>query len=88
MHVVYEPENLIEAHLIKGLLEQAGIDAFVRGEYLSGAIGELPAMGLIAVMVADEDLGAARDVIADWRSAAPDIPGEDNPPPDKDFFVA
>ena len=88
MRVVYEPENLIEAHLVKGLLAQAGIDAFVQGEYLSGAIGELPAMGLIAVMVADEDVAAARAVIVDWQNAAPEMPDDDNPSPDKGFFVA
>ena len=88
MRVVYEPENLIEAHLVKGLLAQAGIDAFVRGEYLSGAIGELHAMGLIAVMVADEDVAAARAVIVDWQNAAPEMPDDDNPSPDKGFFVA
>ncbi len=85
MQVAYEAENLIDAHLIKGLLAQEGIDAFVRGEYLSGAIGELPAVGLVAVMVADEDLAAAREVIADWRQATPD---EGKSPPDEGFFIA
>ena len=88
MQVVYDAENLIDAHLIKGVLAQVGIDAFVRGEHLSGAIGELPAVGLVAVMVADGDLAAAREVIADWRQAAPDLPDEDKPLPDEGFFVA
>ncbi|MCX7555654.1 DUF2007 domain-containing protein [Xanthomonadaceae bacterium JHOS43] len=85
MHVAYEPENLIEAHLIKGLLAQAGIVAHIRGEYLTGAMGELPAMGLLAVMVDDDDADAARALIADWRAAAPDT---DNPLPDEGFFIA
>lgn len=88
MQVAYDAENLIDAHLIKGLLAQAGIEAFVRGQYLSGAIGELPAVGLMAVMVADEDLSAAREVIADWQQATPEMPDDDKSPPDQGFFVA
>lgn len=72
MQVVYEPENLIEAHLVKGLLGQAGIEAWVRGEHLVGAMGELPMIGLLAVMVPDEDAARARAVIADWTQAPPD----------------
>lgn len=88
MQVAYEAENLIDAHLVKGLLAQEGIEAFVRGQYLSGGMGELPAMGLVAVMVADEELAAARRVIADWRQAAPEMPDDDKSPPDQGFFVA
>ncbi|MEJ5207330.1 DUF2007 domain-containing protein [Denitratimonas sp. CY0512] len=75
MHVVYEPENLIEAHLLKGLLAQAGIAAHIRGEHLTGAMGELPALGLLAVMVVDEDADAARALIADWHAATPESGG-------------
>ena len=51
MHVVYEAANLIDAHLVRHALEAAGIPAFVRGEALLGAVGELPACGLVAVCV-------------------------------------
>lgn len=71
VQVAYEPGNLIEAHLVKGLLAQAGIESWVRGEHLVGAIGELPAIGLLAVMVADEDAEQARGVIEDWNHATP-----------------
>ena len=53
MRVVYEAENLIDAHLVKGMLEGAEIPVFVRGEYLTGALGDLPTMGLVAVCVSD-----------------------------------
>ncbi len=85
MRVAYEPLNLIEAHLAKGLLAQAGIDAWVRGEHLVGAIGELPAIGLLAVMVADADLERARAVIDDWNRAAPQ--GDAVPDPDGNFLA-
>lgn len=51
MRVVYEAENLIDAHLVRGALEEAGIPAWVRGEFLAGAMGELPVSGLVAVCV-------------------------------------
>ncbi|HEY2346987.1 MAG TPA: DUF2007 domain-containing protein [Xanthomonadaceae bacterium] len=53
MRVVYLPENLIDAHLVKGLLEQYGIPVYLRGEHLAGGIGELPVIGLYALCVPD-----------------------------------
>lgn len=39
---LYRASNTIEAHAIKGLLEQDGILVRVLGEALGGAVGELP----------------------------------------------
>lgn len=63
MRVVYEAENIIDAHLVKGLLEESGIPAWVRGEYLAGAVGELPMMGLVAVCVSETDVPQAEGVM-------------------------
>lgn len=63
MRIVYQAENVVDAHLVKGALESAGIPAHVAGEYLTGAIGELPAMGLVAVMVPEGLLPAALEVV-------------------------
>ena len=63
MRVVYEPENLIDAHLVKGVLEQAGIPVYLRGEYLVGGIGELPVSGLLALCVPDVFEDEARGVL-------------------------
>jgi putative signal transducing protein len=60
--IVYRAENIIDANLVKGALAQEGITAFVSGEYLTGAIGELPAWNLVAVMVADLDVERALPV--------------------------
>jgi hypothetical protein len=65
MRVVYEPENLIDAHLVKGVLEQAGIPVYLRGEYLVGGIGELPVSGLLALCVAEVFEDEARCVLAE-----------------------
>ncbi|MDQ3777112.1 MAG: DUF2007 domain-containing protein [Pseudomonadota bacterium] len=42
MKRVYTARHPIDAHLVRGLLEAAGIPAEVRGEVLFGARGELP----------------------------------------------
>ena len=63
MRVVYQAENVIDAHLVRGVLEQAGIPAWVRGEHLAGGIGQLPAIGLIDVCVPDAAGAEARGVV-------------------------
>lgn len=74
MHPVYEAEHLIDAHMARGCLLAAGIAAEVRGEALTGAMGELPVRGLITVWVPVRDLEAARRVIGEWLDdlSAPD----------------
>lgn len=74
MRVVYEAENVIDAHLVKGLLENAEIPAFVRGEYLVGAVGELPVMGLVAVLVPESQVEAAETLLREFRADAAEAP--------------
>ncbi|HMM56963.1 MAG: DUF2007 domain-containing protein [Xanthomonadales bacterium PRO7] len=62
MQIVYRAENIIDANLVKNALEAEGIPAFVGGQYLTGAIGELPPMPLVNVMVAEIDLPRARAI--------------------------
>lgn len=64
MRIIYRAENLIDAHLVRNVLEGAGIPAHVGGEYLTGAMGELPVMGLVTVMVAEHDVPVASDLVA------------------------
>lgn len=70
MKTVFEAKHTIEANLIRNLLEQEGIDAHISGEYLQGGMGELPAMGLVSVMVEDEDFPRAERIIRDWEQGA------------------
>ncbi|HTL14856.1 MAG TPA: DUF2007 domain-containing protein [Thermomonas sp.] len=60
MRTVYEAANLIDAHLVRQALEAEGIPAFVRGEALTGGIGELGVFGLVAVMVPEAAWPQAR----------------------------
>lgn len=71
MRSVYEAANLIDAHLVRQALEHAGIAAFVRGEALTGGMGELGVFGLLAVMVADDLWPEAREVVDALGFGAP-----------------
>ena len=62
MRIVYQAENIIDANLVKNALEQDGISAFVGGQYLTGAIGELPPIALVNVMVSEIDWPRARAI--------------------------
>ncbi|MCD7098178.1 DUF2007 domain-containing protein [Stenotrophomonas sp. MMGLT7] len=71
MKVAYRAENLIDAHLVKHALEDAGIPAFVFGESLLGGMGELPLFGVLRVCVADESLPAAEAAVRALDLAGP-----------------
>lgn len=63
MQIAYRANHLIDAHLAKHALEDAGITTFVFGEALLGAMGELPPFGVVQVCVADELLEKAQEVL-------------------------
>lgn len=84
MQAVYEPNNIIDAHLIKGLLESEGIQVYLRGEHLLGGMGELPAIGLLAIMVDEADWARARAIVKDWEMASFEI----DSPPDEGWIEA
>lgn len=62
MKVVYRAENIVDANLVKAALASEGVVAFVGGEHLIGAVGQLPARDLVVVMVADVDVERAAPV--------------------------
>jgi hypothetical protein len=83
MRVVYEAANVIDAHLVRQALEHAGLPAWVRGEALTGGMGELGVFGLVAVMVPDDCAISAREVVDALQLGEPlqaledegDVPG-------------
>ena len=64
MQLIYQTNNLFDAHLVKHALEDAGIPAFVFGESLLGAGGELPLFGLLRVCVPDSAKPEAEEIVA------------------------
>ena len=69
MKTVYRASNGIEAHLIKILLTGEGIESFISGDYLQGALGELPAIDAIQVQVNDRDYHMANTLIKQWETS-------------------
>ncbi len=71
MKKIYEAGNGVEAHMVLHMLEQQGIQGRIDGEYLAGGVGDLPAMGMVRVMVEESDAGRAREIIRDWERQQP-----------------
>ena len=71
MQRVYEPRDLLEAEMLSDMLAGEGVEAFLTGRHLVGAVGELPACGLLGLMVADEEADRARRLIAAYNGAEP-----------------
>ena len=71
MQIVYRAANLSDAHLLRQMMEAEGIPAFVQGEFLQGAVGELPANTEVFVRAPDEHVEAARAIVDDWERSEP-----------------
>jgi len=72
---IYSAASLPDAHLVRGLLGQAGIDATVFNENLQGGLGEIPfTHAYPEVWIVDErDLQRAREVIRQIERPAPGL---------------
>ena len=84
--IIYNAESLIDANLLLHRLQEVGIAARVNGGFLMGGVGELPAAGLVTVVVADADAEAALKVAhafeQDLRSGALALDEGVEPEPD------
>ena len=85
MRVVYHAEGIVDAHLVKDALENAGVPAFINGEYLIGGMGQLPARDFISVSVPDiyvDDAGpVVREITAMLQAPVADERADAVPPP-------
>ncbi|MEE4246462.1 MAG: DUF2007 domain-containing protein [Kangiellaceae bacterium] len=67
---VYRANNWLEANLIKSMLELEGIDVFLLGEYLMGAIGELSAdVAQVELQVSARDKSRAEVLVKQYLAA-------------------
>ena len=71
MKKVYRAANLPDAHLVRGLLAHAGIEAHVLNENAQGGLGQLPfTEAWPEVWVSEErDLPRAREVVQAFERA-------------------
>lgn len=63
MKLIFQANNILEAHIVAGLLQSHNINAHVGGFYLQGAVGDLPATDFAHVFVNDEDTLEAEQLI-------------------------
>ena len=70
MKRVYTAKHPTEAHLIRGMLEAAGIHAAVKGDQLYGAYGELPVLPTVWITDDTVDAHAQRVVVEFLRGGA------------------
>ena len=69
MRRIYEPQNLLEAEMLVGMLASEGVDVQLVGRDLMGGVGELPLQGLLGLAVADEQAEYARQLIDAYNDA-------------------
>ena len=67
MQIIYRAQDIVEAHIVAGLLQSRGLEVYVGGHYLQGGIGELAALDSATISVDDVDEDAARAVIGEYE---------------------
>jgi|SRR6056297_1104560 len=67
MKLIYRAGDITEAHIISGMLNANGVESFVGGHYLQGAIGDMAVQDFAMVHVADGDVDEARRLIAAYE---------------------
>lgn len=70
MQLIYRASDITEAHIVSGMLQAHGLESFVGGHYLQGAIGDMAVQDFAVVHVADEDVTEAKRLIAEYEGRA------------------
>ena len=72
MKQVYTASNIVDAQIFKDYLCGAGLEAIIKGEFLTGAVGELPTNTYPTVWVIDEDLfDKAKELLKIYEAPRP-----------------
>ncbi len=69
MKIIFHASDILEAHIIAGMLQANDITAHVGGHYLQGAMGDIGTMGFANVFVADEDISRAEQLLQAYQAA-------------------
>jgi hypothetical protein len=73
----YEAHDSLEARQLLDSLDAHGIEATVLGEFLGGAVGELPAINHPWVwLINNDDLAQAQDVLDGFLASRGSLPKE------------
>lgn len=66
MKIIYKARDIIEAHIVSGMLNANGVEAHVSGYYLQGGVGDVAVYDFANVQVADEDVALALPLVAEY----------------------
>ena len=66
MKIIYKARDIIEAHIVSGMLNANGIETHVGGYYLQGGVGDVAVFDFANVQVADEDVVLALPLVAEY----------------------
>jgi len=69
MKIIYKARDIIEAHIVAGMLNANGIETHVGGYYLQGGVGDVAVFDFANVQVADEDVVKAKPLVAEYEGA-------------------
>lgn len=78
MKIIFNANDILEAHIVAGMLRAYGIEPYVGGHYLQGAVGDLAAAGFANIQVSDDDEEAALSVIQQYQQPAFDGIADDD----------
>lgn len=67
MKIVFKAGNIIEAHIVAGMLNACEIQTYVGGHFLQGAVGDLSPTGFANVFVALDDFSEASALVAEYE---------------------
>jgi len=67
---VFTAKNSIEANIVKGMLDANDIPAYVEGDYLQGAVGELAAIDFAFVSVDEVNKEKAIRLVNEYETGS------------------
>ena len=68
MKIIYKARDIIEAHIVAGMLNANGIETHVGGYYLQGGVGDVSVFDFANVQVSDDDVTAAIPLVAEYEN--------------------
>ena len=79
MKIIFNANDILEAHIVAGMLRSYGIEAHVGGHSLQGAVGDVAPLGIATILVQDEDSEQAEKIVADYQNNAVSQSEPDDP---------
>ncbi|KKO49849.1 hypothetical protein VT06_04445 [Arsukibacterium sp. MJ3] len=68
MKIIFKANDILEAHIVAGMLQSYGIATHVGGHYLQGAVGDLAPMGIANIFVQDDQVEEAELLVAEYQN--------------------